>query len=329
MSLKVQVPLGGQCSDDELAFLREMGIEWVEWNVGREDCGYESLARQQERLQRFGMKIGTVSCQPLQKNPAIDLGWPERDGEIDAFIEHIRAAGKAGIPTVSVAWQPNGILRTGWAPSAHTRGGVAAYADMAEILARPNANGREYTHEEIWDNFSYFLQRTIPVCEGSDVQMALHPNDPPTACMAGVPSLIYNTECYRRAFELAGGSPALGMKLCVGCWLEAGDAFGDLMADIAEFCGQGKVLAVHFRNVSAPMPFFEETLAEDGYAEMYSIMKQFISCGYDGFISVDHAFRGYPSMGGITGSFAYPTGFLKGLAYAAEQEVNRERSVVL
>ena len=291
MPLKVQVPLGERCSDDELSFLREMGIEWVEWNMGRDGCDYDSLSHHQERLGKYGMKIGTATCAPLQKNPAIDLGWSQRDDEIQAFVDHIRAAGRAGIPTVSVAWQPNGILRTGWAPGAHTRGGVAAYADMDEILSRPDANGRSYTHDEIWKNFAYFLERTIPVCEESKVQMALHPNDPPVACLAGVPSLIYNTECYRRAFELAGNSPALGMKLCVGCWLEAGTDFGDLLSDIEEFCAKGKVAAVHFRNVSAPMPYFEETLAEDGYAEMYGIMKRFISCGYDGFKSVDHAFK--------------------------------------
>lgn len=321
MGINVQMPIGGNMTDEELAFIREMGVEWVDLNVDRQGCGYEALAAQQRRLASFGLKVGSVSCGPLQKNPAIDLGWPERDGEIAAFVDHIRAAGRAGVPVVSVAWQPNGILRTGWAPGAHTRGGTAAYADMEEILARPDANGRSYTEAEIWDNFARFLERTVPVCEEAGVRMALHPNDPPVARLAGVPSLIYNTECYRRAFVLAGDSPALGMKLCVGCWLEAGEAFGDLMADIREFCARDKVLVVHFRNVSAPMPYFEETLAEDGYADMYAIMKQFVACGYGGFMSVDHAFRGHPSVGGGTAAFAYPTGYLKGLLHAAQREL--------
>lgn len=319
MGMKVQMPIGGQMRDEELAFIREMGVEWVDLNVDRAGCGDEALAVQRRRLADFGLKIGSISCGPLQKNPAIDLGWPERDGEIEAFIAHIQAAGKAGVPVVSVAWQPNGILRTGWAPGTHTRGGTAAYADMEEILARPNANDRAYSEAEIWDNFSYFLERTLPVCEAAGVRMALHPNDPPVPCLAGVPSLIYSTECYRRAFQLAGNSPALGMKLCVGCWLEAGEAFGDLMADIRDFCARDKVLVVHFRNVSAPMPYFEETLAEDGYADMTAIMRQFVDCGYQGFLSVDHAFRGYPSVGGTVAAFAYPTGYLKGLLHAAER----------
>jgi mannonate dehydratase len=77
------------------------------------------------------------------------------------------------------------------------------------------------------------------VAEETGVRMALHPNDPPLACMAGIPSLIYNMECYRKAFKAAGGSKALGIKLCVGCWLEGGSDFGDLMSDIKELCDDG------------------------------------------------------------------------------------------
>lgn len=319
--MKVQIPIGTRNSDEELAFIREMGVEVVNLNVPLEESGYEALMRAKERLAGFGLEVGDVACGVLQKNPAIDLGWADRDREIDKFIASVEAAGKAEIPIVSVAWQPNGILRSGWRVGKHTRGGEAMYADMEEILSRPNANDRAYTPEEIWDNFAYFLKRTVPVCEQCHVRMALHPNDPPVPILAGVPSLIACTQDYRRAFELVGQSPALGMKLCVGCWLEGGSGFGDLMADIEEFTGKDQILCVHFRNVSAPMPYFEEVLAEDGYADMYLIMKQLVRCGYDGLISVDHAFRGYPSMGGMTGSFAYPTGYLKGLWHAARSEL--------
>ena len=38
------------------------------------------------------------------------------------------------------------------------------------------------------------------------------------------------------------------------------------------------------------MPYFEETLLEDGYADMYAIMKQLIQCGYNGYLNIDHPF---------------------------------------
>ena len=70
---------------------------------------------------------------------------------------------------------------------------------------------------------------------------------------------------------------------------------------------------------------FEETLSEDGYANMYEIMKALVECGFDGFCSIDHGFAGYPSMGGQLGSMAYPTGHMKGLLHAAQQELGRCR----
>lgn len=96
------------------------------------------------------------------------------------------------------------------------------------------------------------MEKVVPVAEETGVRMALHPNDPPLACMAGIPSLIYNMECYRKAFKAAGGSKALGIKLCVGCWLEGGSDFGDLMSDIKELCDDDRILCVHFRNVDSP-----------------------------------------------------------------------------
>ena len=55
--------------------------------------------------------------------------------------------------------------------------------------------------------------------------------------------------------RLAGNSPYLGMKMCVGCWLESRE-FGDLMEDIRTFTEQGKIFVVHFRNVSGTMALF-------------------------------------------------------------------------
>lgn len=232
--------------------------------------------------------------------------------------------GQCKIPICSLAWQPDGAVRSYKRVGQYTRGSVSGIVDMTEIEKRELSHGRIYSEEEIWDNFKYFLDRTLPVCEKAGVKMALHPNDPPTACVMGVSSLIYNSEGFKRAFELAGNSPYLGMKLCVGCWLEAGDAFGNLMEDIRYFVELGKVLAVHFRNLSAPMPYFEEVLLEDGYADMYRIMKQLVRYGCDALISVDHVAHGVPEFGGMAGAYGYSTGYMKGLLYAAEREIKRE-----
>lgn len=325
MSMRPQIPVAIASPDADLAVIRQCGIRDVSLMLKPEEILDDTVARMQERLARYELKVSDAFCTPLQKNRSIHLGLPDRDGQIEAFNEMVRVLGRAHIPFTSIAWQPHGILRTDWRVGRHTRGGVSMYCDQAEILSRPNAEDRAYTEEEIWNNFQYFLDRTVPVCEEAGVRMALHPNDPPLACMAGIPSLIWNSDGFRRAIAAAHGSKALGIKLCIGCWLEAGDAFGDLMADIAEFCADDRILCVHFRNVDAPLPVFEEVLCEDGYADMYAIMKQLVACGCQAVISIDHGFQPTEGFGGRTGTHLYPTGFMKGLLWAAEQEIGRQK----
>jgi len=322
MSIKIELPARYGHTEEELAFIREMGVEYLNLNVMPDHANYDDMMAEVERLAKHNLKISDLACPPLQKNPDIILGRAGRDEQIEQFREFVRLAGKIGAPIVSVAWQPNGIFRTARGVGRCTRGGVAFLADQAEIEARPISNDRAYGDEEIWENFRYFLDRTVPVCEESGVRMALHPNDPPLACLGGVASLIYTTEGYKKALALANNSPALAVKMCVGCWLE-NPAFGDLLEDIRAFCAAGQLAEVHFRNVSATLPVFEETLLEDGYADMYPILKQFVACGFDGYMSIDHAFKGYKSMGSELGSMAYPTGYLKGLLHVAERECGR------
>ena len=156
------------------------------------------------------------------------------------------------------------------------------------------------------------------------MKIALHPNDPPVECLLGISNLIISADDYKHAFELAGNSPYLGMKMCMGCWLEAGEKFGNLLEDIQYFIEQDKVLIVHFRNVSGTMPYFEETLLEDGYMNMYEAMKQLVRCDYQGVIHVDHVPRFTKECGGMNSSFAYSTGYMKALLNCAVQEINKE-----
>ena len=160
--------------------------------------------------------------------------------------------------------------------------------------------------------------------------MALHPNDPPVPYLGGVGSLIMSADDYRRAFDLANDSPYLGMKLCTGCWTEGGLLFtDDMLGDIDEFVRRGKVFEVHFRNVTSPLNpdysgYFEECLAEDGYADMYEIMLQFVRSGYNGPIFCDHTHRSVDASLGSSTNRATSDAWIQGLIYAARAQVTKE-----
>ena len=62
------------------------------------------------------------------------------------------------------------------------------------------------------------------------------------------------------------------------------------------------------------MPYFEETLLEDGYADMYAILEQLARCGYDGQLNIDHSFFNPDGKGMSKTSEALFPGILEGNA---------------
>lgn len=320
--IKVQSKVVSDYTDEQLLLIKQMGIENVFVIFRPADTDYDFVMRFTERLRSFGLTINDAGCVELYKNEKIHLGLAGRDEAIEAYNAFNRILGKAGIPIGYMTWEPNQVLTTRFDVGEHTRGGIGRIVDIDELKTHPYSHGRLYTKEEMWDNFSYFLERALPVCQEANIKIALHPNDPPVDCLLGISNLITSAADYKHAFELAGNSPYLGMKMCLGCWLEGGQNFGNIMEDIQYFIQEQKVLLVHFRNVSAPGAYFEETLLEDGYQDMYKLMQQLVRCDYDGAIHVDHVPVWTKAAGGETPSWAYSTGYLKALLTCAKESQN-------
>lgn len=320
-------------TDDQLKMYKQMGINHIELSIGDDELTYEALAPIVERFRNFeegGFEILLAANYKFQKDTSIHLALEDRDAEIERFKEYLKLLSSLDIDTTAIAWQPFGISRSTATPKM-IHGASAGVSDMEEILNFPNAGERVYTREEMWETFEYFLDAVLPTCEETGVRMALHPNDPPVPYLEGVGSLIISADDYRRAFDIANDSPYLGMKLCTGCWLEGGLLFSDnFLGDIDEFVRRGKVFDVHFRNVTGPIDpdysgYFEECLAQDGYADMYEIMKQFIRSGYDGGIFCDHSHRSVNAeeLGART-NMATSNAYIMGLINAARNEVGKE-----
>jgi mannonate dehydratase len=175
------------------------------------------------------------------------------------------------------------------------------------------------------------------VAEQAGVRIGIHPDDPPQPMLAGVPRCIFSSfEGYRKALEIAN-SPNIGMCLCVGCWLEGGPLMGkDAVETIKYFGGKKKLFKVHFRNVSAPLPHFTETLMDDGYYDMYKVMKAMVDVSFDGIAIPDHI----PGVGQTPGGaqaargagapqfrpnpgLAYCIGYMNALLKAAQSNKGR------
>ena len=271
--------------DDILRFANELGITHVYTWVPDELSGAAELTALRRQVERAGLTLFNAGHRTLAKCDAIHLALPGRDEAIDRFGAYLGNLSAAGVHTTTFTFEPDGVWST--APAV-TRGGAPARAvDGAELAAQPLSHGRPYAEETIWDNFAYFMERIIPVAEATGVRLALHPNDPPLPEVAGIPCIIRSRESYERAFEIAD-SAHLGIVFCTGCWLEGGDAFGDIEAAIGDYLARDKIFIVHFRNVSAPLPCFHETFVDEGYQDMNVLMRLFHDGGYRGTMILDH-----------------------------------------
>ena len=57
---------------------------------------------------------------------------------------------------------------------------------------------------------------------------------------------------------------------------------------IQYFGSRKKLFKIHFRNVSAPLPHFTETMIDDGYYDMSKIMKALVAVKFEGIMIPDH-----------------------------------------
>ena len=312
-------------SDDDLLFLKQMGAEYVSVASTPDLRTADGFKQIKKRYADAGITVWNIGNTDVHNMPEVTLNLPGRDKKIEEYKQYLRNLGQAGIYYTTYAHMANGIWNSG---RAEIRGASGREFDMAspnkvgiwagQKFYEPLSHGREYSKEEIWENFTYFIKQVAPVAEENSVRIGIHPDDPPVPMLAGVPRCIFsNFEGYKRAMEIAN-SPNVGICLCCGCWNEGGK---QLMqkdpAEMIRYFGAEKVWKLHFRNVSAPLPHFVETFMDNGYYDMYQIMKAAHEVKFDGIIILDHT----PSVvGGRYPEQAYGFAYMKALKNRAEAE---------
>jgi mannonate dehydratase len=322
--IALQMP--AEPSDEDLQFARQLGVEYVVLWTDGEHAGYDYYASRREIFERAGLKVYGFGNWDVHNQDAIVLNLPGRDEKIAQYKDHLRALGKAGIPYTTYAHMANGIWST---DPEETRGGAEARAfDLSKAESgwwvnqpryfMPLSHGRAYSQDEIWENFRHFIGEVAPVAEEAGVRIGIHPDDPPGVDLAGVPRCIFGTfPGYQRALEIAN-SPSVGVCFCVGCWLEGGELMGKGTLESIQAFGQDKLFKVHFRNVNAPLPHFVETFVDDGYMDMYRVMRELVSVGFNGVFIADHI----PKMaGGPRVGTAYTIGYMKAMLARANEEL--------
>ena len=263
--------------------------------------------KQREVFETNDLKIYGFGNSNIHNHAALVLNLNDREKVIEDYKKYIKDLSRAGIFYSTYAHMANGIWSTSKEP---TRGGAMgrAFNLNSETFYLNDREGpktiskeelthkREYSEDELWDNFEYYINAVKPIIEESGVKIGIHPDDPPGIKLGGIPRCIFSTfSGYERALEIAD-SPNIGVCLCAGTWLEGGNTTEKNVTQMAKYFGdQNKLFKIHFRNVDKPLPHFKETFLDDGYMDMYEIIKALKEVNFDGIIIPDHN----PTMGSL------------------------------
>ena len=319
-NVKLAHRIPARVSDDDLLFFKQIGMRWARVEFGQEDPALDSLAATQKRFEKYGLKIYS-GVHYAYRSLRVQLGRPGRDEDIETYRRFLRNLGKLGIPVSNYDFHPANTYTTN---IVERRGYRAREFNLADFRNRveKQAFERPYAAGEIWEHYSYFMKAVLPAAEDAHVKLALHPDDPPVAAMNGVAKLFVHYDGYRQAEQIAGGSKHWGLTFCVGTWSEGGDKMGkNVFEMIRDFGGRGKIFDIHFRNVSGPLPHFVETFPDDGYMDMYQVMKALREVRFNGSIVPDHV----PELAGDSGirraGTAYCIAYMRALLRRANEEV--------
>ncbi len=291
--IAIQAPL--DATTNELSFYMQMGMKHVVLWTDETKASAQYYSDRKKYFADAGLEVYGFGNRSVHNEEKIVLNLPGREEKIEQYKQHLRDLGKAGITYTTYAHMGNGI----WSSERETtRAGASARAfdlnatNWGEWNGKkyypPLSHGKEYTVDEMWENFKYFIHAVTPVAEQNNVRIGIHPDDPPVPKLAGVPRIFSHFDGYKRALELAN-SPNVGLCLCVGSWMEGGNKLGkDPLGMIDYFGKQKKIFKIHFRNVERPLPHFIESFVDNGYTDMYKIMKALKKVNFDGVLIADH-----------------------------------------
>jgi len=319
-----------QADPEGVAFLQQLGVEWVMVDGRRIPEHSAGCYREiKDMLAGHGLKIYRLANDELHNMPDVTLNLANRDRMIERYLQYISDLGAAGIHYATYAHMSNGIWRDD--KRRPVRGGATAggldleapnHARNFGSFDWPLSHGREYSADELWENYEYFIKQVVPVAEAAGVYIGIHPDDPPVYTMAGVPRCIFGSfEGYKRALEIAD-SPNIGVCLCVGCWLEGGEAMGCSPEEFIRYlAARNNLFKLHVRNVTAPLSArggFSETFPDAGYYDLVSVLRTLDEVGFDGCIMNDHLLN---MVGGHYAAESYFTAYLKGAVDAGRRRL--------
>lgn len=329
--------------DAHLSLARQLGCEsvvaWMPLPPGDGIWHAEDLARLKAQANTHGLELAAIENLPPAHWDHVLLGEPGRDRQMANIQQTVRNMGAVGIPCLGYYFSIVGVWghwRDGLSGGGRGNAGVKSF-DVAKIptdeppgnqqvwfrttLEHRSADGRlsPVNEEGMWERIEYFLANLLPVAESAGVTLAAHPDDPPVAMLRQMARPLCSVQGLQRLIDLCP-SPCNQLEFCQGTISEMPGT--DLPAVISHFAQLGKIAYVHFRNVSATLPRFDEVFIDEGRVDMAESLKAYARAGFDGTIIPDHTPLVSSDAPWDTG-MAYALGYIRGCLQALESDRRR------
>ena len=288
-------------ADETLKFASQFGAtdliiqSYVEGAVrGEEKWELKDILALKEKVESHVCKIEAFENVPTRFYDHVMLGGPKRDEQIENMIYTVRNIARAGVKILGYNWMPSRVWRT--QRDKEIRGGALAtafdYSIVEEGLEKNLVvdgkdslqHGRIYEDEEMWENLEYWIKIITPIAEEEGIRLGIHPCDPPVPMLGGAAMLFRSFDAYKRLIEIYP-SDSNAIEVCQGTFSEMNE---DIYEMIRYFGERKKILYVHFRNVSAQVPKFQEEFINTGYVDMHKAMEIYNEVGFDGVFVDDH-----------------------------------------
>lgn len=267
----------------------------------------EKIKELVDKVEAAGLKLDVIESVPVHED--IKLGKPSRERYIENYCTNIKNLAKYGVKVICYNFMPvfdwlrsdlSYRLPDGSTALIFKQETVDAMNPYTSDLSLPGWDAsytkdgliqlldeyKSVTADVLWDNFAYFLNKIIPVCDQVDMKMAIHPDDPPWGIF-GLPRIITGEESYKKMIEI-NPSPNNGFTICTGSL--GADPNNDLPYLIRKY-GKERGHFIHIRNIKLTgEKCFEESahLSSCGSLDIYEIVKAVYDAGGNCYIRPDH-----------------------------------------
>ena len=264
------------------------------------------------RFTDFGVKPIVIEPMPNELHDHIKTGDEKRDECIEKVIKMFEYMNELDIRTVCFNFMAYiGWLRT----SSHIEERGGAYVTGFDFECfKPTQYA--ISAEKLWDNYTYFVRAVIPYAEKYNINLALHPDDPPISRLGNVHRIMISAENIKKAMNVVK-SPKLGLTMCQATYAMMGEDLYKIIPEFAE-----KIMFIHFRNAVGSKYKFRESFHDNGILDMGKLLRVYKENGVNVPIRVDHVptmagenveNAGYDALGRL-----YAIGYLKGLLEGVE-----------